>query len=320
MLPSASEGTIPQTRPNATTILPGPGAATNRSHLKFTFLSHDRSETAIWTGHPELTMNYKTVWLSDLHLGTRGCHASAVLDFLRHNEFATLYLVGDIVDLWSLRREHYWPQTHNDVLQKILRKARKGTRVIVIPGNHDEFGGNFFGVYGNVRIKGHDVYTTARGQRLLVMHGHEFDTVTQHAKWLAYLGDIGYQVLLKANRPVNHLRNALGRDYWSLSAYVKSRVKNAVSYVGRFEEAVGHYARLHRADGIVCGHIHTPVIKTIRGVRYYNCGDWVESLTALVEHFDGEIELAQWQEDAPAEWPEPQDVAEKSRLLSLASS
>ena len=241
-------------------------------------------------------MEYKTVWISDLHLGTRGCNARGLLDFLRHNEFRTLYLVGDAIDIWRLKKDRYWPQTHNDVVQKILRKARHGTKIVVIPGNHDEFCRNFLGVYGNVAIKTHDVYTTATGRRLLVMHGHEFDTVIKHAKWLAYLGDAGYTFLLNANRPLNYLRQRLGLGYWSLSAYAKRRVKNAVSYISQFEEAVVHYAEMYDADGVVCGHIHTPAIRNIRGVAYYNCGDWVENSTALVEHFDGTIRLFRWSE------------------------
>jgi len=236
-------------------------------------------------------MNYRTVWISDLHLGTRGCDAEGVLDFIKDHECETLYLVGDIIDFWSLKREHYWPQAHNDVIQKILRKARKGTRVIYIPGNHDEFTAGFRGVYGNVMVKPRDIHQTADGRRLLVMHGHELDTVVQNARWLALIGDIGYQLLLRANRPVNMIRRGLGWEYWSLSAYVKGRVKNAVNFIGRFESVLAQYATMHRADGIVCGHIHAPSIRDIGGVAYYNCGDWVESSTALVEHHDGRIEL-----------------------------
>ena len=241
-------------------------------------------------------MEYRTVWISDLHLGTRGCNATGVLDFFRYNEFRTLYLVGDLIDVWHLRRDRYWPQAHNDVIQKILRKARKGTKIVFIPGNHDEFCRNFLGSYGNVVIKTRDVHTTATGCRLLVMHGHEFDTVTTHAEWLAHLGDAGYTFLLYANRPLNWLRQRFGLGHWSLSAYVKGRVKSAVSYVSQFEEAVGRYAALHKADGIVCGHIHTPAIRKIRGIDYYNCGDWVENSTALVEHLDGTIRLLGWEE------------------------
>ena len=258
--------------------------------------------------------------MSDLHLGTRGSDAAGVLDFLRHNEFETLYLVGDVIDIWRLRRERYWPQAHNDVIQKILRKARKGTQVIVIPGNHDEFCLNFIGVYGNIVVKEQHVHTTAGGERLLVMHGHEFDSVTVHARWMAHLGDLGYTLLLRLNRPLNLVRRLFGFGYWSLSAHVKQSVKKVVSSISRFEEAVAHYAELHRADGIICGHIHTPAVRKIRGVQYYNTGDWVESSTALVEHFDGRLGLVYWREEtasnALAVETTPSDLADKTGLLT----
>lgn len=246
------------------------------------------------------TMKYRTVWISDLHLGTRHCNAQGLLDFLREVECERLYLVGDIVDVWRLRREHYWPQSHNDVLQKLLRKARKGTRVTFIPGNHDQLLASFLGVYGNVSIKQRDLHITADGRRLLVLHGHEFDTVIQHARWLAYLGDVGYTLLLRINRPVNFLRSLLGGESWSLSAYAKRRVKGAVNFIGKYEHAVVEFARRHRADGIVCGHIHTPAQTSLGGIGYYNCGDWVESSTAMVEHRDGRMELLRW--SALAQW------------------
>ena len=243
-------------------------------------------------------MEYRTVWMSDLHLGTRGSDVAGVLNFLKHNEFETLYLVGDIIDIWRLRRERYWPQSHNDVIQKILRKARKGTEIVIIPGNHDEFCLNFLGVYGNIVVKEQHVHTTADGARLLIMHGHEFDSVTIHAKWMAHLGDAGYTLLLQLNRPLNLVRRLFGFGYWSFSAYMKQSVKKVVNVISRFEEAVAHYAELHRVDGIICGHIHTPAVRRIRGVQYYNTGDWVESSTALVEHFDGRLELVYWREES----------------------
>ncbi|HUJ71977.1 MAG TPA: UDP-2,3-diacylglucosamine diphosphatase [Verrucomicrobiae bacterium] len=265
-------------------------------------------------------MEYRTVWMSDLHLGTRGSNAASVLDFLKHNEFERLYLVGDVIDIWRLRRERYWPQTHNDVIQKILRKARKGTQIIVIPGNHDEFCLNFLGVYGNIVVKERDVYTTAEGERLLVMHGHEFDSVTVHAKWMAHLGDAGYTILLRLNRPLNLMRRVFGLGFWSLSAYVKQNVKKVVSSISRFEEAVARYAEMHNVGGIVCGHIHTPAVRQIRGVNYYNTGDWVESSTALVEHLDGRLELVYWREQGADEVTAlngtPSDLADKSALLA----
>jgi UDP-2,3-diacylglucosamine pyrophosphatase LpxH len=237
-------------------------------------------------------MKYRTIWISDLHLGSRGCNATGLLGFLRETESEMLYLVGDVIDIWKLKRERYWPQSHNDVVQKILRKGRKGTHVVVIPGNHDEFCQNFLGVYGNVIIKKNAVHTTADGRRLAVLHGHEFDSVTTHARWMAVLGDIGYSAQL--NRPLNALRSGLGLGYWSLSGFVKRKVKNAVSYVSDYEDAVARYARMHRADGIICGHIHSPAARTIRNVQYYNCGDWVESHTAIVELMSGKLELLHW--------------------------
>jgi UDP-2,3-diacylglucosamine pyrophosphatase LpxH len=235
--------------------------------------------------------HYRTGWISDVHLGTRGSQAEALLDFLREHEFATLYIVGDLIDVWQLRRGIYWPQAHNDVIQKLLRAGRKGTRVIYIPGNHDEFVSGFIGHFGAVEILPRDIHVTADGRRLLVIHGHELDTVIQNIKWLAYLGDVGYQLLLKLNTPVNAARRMLGLDYWSLSAFVKKRVKDAVSFIGEFEKAIVQFARQDKVDGVVCGHIHSPVIRTIGDTAYYNSGDWVESLSALVEHMDGRIEL-----------------------------
>lgn len=234
---------------------------------------------------------YRTAWISDVHLGTKGCAADALLEFLRVHEFETLYIVGDLIDIWSLRRGIYWPQSHNDVIQKLLRAGRKGTRIIYIPGNHDEFIAGFLGGYGAVEIETRAIHITADGRRLLVIHGHELDTVVQHIKWLAFVGDIGYQILLKLNGPVNWLRRHFGLGYWSLSAAVKRNVKNAVSFIGEFEKAIVRYSEADGVSGVVCGHIHSPMIRNIDGVDYYNDGDWVESCSALVEDFDGKIEL-----------------------------
>jgi UDP-2,3-diacylglucosamine pyrophosphatase LpxH len=234
---------------------------------------------------------YRTCWISDFHLGTRGSNAAALVEFLRDHDFETLYLVGDVIDVWSLRRIIYWPQAHNDVLQKILRKGRKGTRVIYIPGNHDDFVAGFHGHYGAVEIVPRAIHETADGRRLLVIHGHELDTVVQNIRWLALLGDMGYQLLLMLNRPVNFARRVLGLGYWSLSAYVKKRVKDAVSFIGKFEESIVRFAQDDRVSGVVCGHIHSPAIRRIGDTDYYNSGDWVESCSALVEHPDGRIEL-----------------------------
>ena len=234
---------------------------------------------------------YRTAWISDLHLGTRGCNAEALLHFFRDYDFETLYLVGDLIDIWQLRRGIYWPQSHSDVIQKILRKGRKGTRIIYIPGNHDEFISGFFGAYGSITVEKHAIHETADKRRLLVIHGHELDAVVQNIKWLAYVGDFGYQLLLKLNRPVNFVRRIFGREYWSLSAYVKKSVKNAVSFIGQFEEAIVRYSKEYSVDGVVCGHIHSPVIRKIENVDYYNSGDWVESCSVLLEDKEGKISL-----------------------------
>ncbi|MHA3774202.1 UDP-2,3-diacylglucosamine diphosphatase [Verrucomicrobiota bacterium sgz303538] len=234
---------------------------------------------------------FRTAWISDVHLGTRGSKAEALLQFLRTHEFETLFVVGDLIDVWSLKRGIYWPQSHNDIIQKLLRAGRKGTKIYYIPGNHDEFVSGFHGEYGAVTIVPRAIHTTADGRKLLVIHGHELDTVVQNIKWLAVLGDIGYQLLLRLNAPVNWIRRVFGFGYWSLSAYVKKSVKNAVSFIGKFEEEIVHFAREDQVDGVVCGHIHSPVIREINGVTYYNSGDWVESCSALLEDFYGRIEL-----------------------------
>jgi UDP-2,3-diacylglucosamine pyrophosphatase LpxH len=237
-------------------------------------------------------LDVRTVWISDLHLGTPGCQARALLEFLKTTRCETLYLVGDIIDGWQLRRSWYWPQLHNDVVQKLLRKARKGTRVVFIPGNHDEFARRYVAhEFGGIEVLEDCVHVTADGRRLWVTHGDLFDGVIQCARWLAYLGDMAYEFALKANRWLNHARARIGLPYWSLSRYLKLKVKRAVSYVSDFEEAVAREARKRGADGVVCGHIHHAEIREIDGVLYCNDGDWVESLTALVEHHDGRLEI-----------------------------
>ena len=240
----------------------------------------------------DATLAVRTVWISDLHLGTPGCQAAALLDFLREVECETLYLVGDIIDGWQLRRSWYWPQSHNDVVQKLLRKARKGTRVVFVPGNHDEFARRYVELnFGGVEVVEDCMHVTADGRRLWITHGDLFDGVVQCARWLAIVGDIAYEFTLKVNRWFNRARARIGLPYWSLSKYLKAKVKRAVSYVGDFESAVAHEARRRGADGVVCGHIHHAEMREIDGVLYCNDGDWVESLTALVEHPDGRLEI-----------------------------
>jgi UDP-2,3-diacylglucosamine pyrophosphatase LpxH len=233
----------------------------------------------------------RTAWISDVHLGTRNSNTAALLDFLRDHELEMLYIVGDLIDVWQMRRGIYWPQQHNDVIQKLLRKARKGTRIVYIPGNHDEFIGAFCGYYGHIAIEKQAIHMTADGRRILVIHGHELDTVVQNARWLAFAGDLGYQFLLGLNPLVNFVRRRFGLGYWSLSAYAKKRVKDAVNFIGEFETAIVRYAERHAVEAVLCGHIHSAGIRQIGAITYYNCGDWVETCSALVENFDGEIEL-----------------------------
>jgi len=238
---------------------------------------------------------YRSVWISDLHLGTPGCQAAALLDFMRHVESDHLFLVGDIIDGWQLRRSWYWPQAHNDVIQKLLRKARKGTKVVFVPGNHDEFARRYVGHnFGGIDVADHWTHETADGRRLWVTHGDLFDGVVQCAPWLAHLGDTLYEFTLKLNRYLNATRARLGLPYWSLSKYLKHKVKRAVSYVGDFEAAVAREARRRGVQGVVCGHIHHAELREIDGVLYANDGDWVESMTALVEHADGRLALVDW--------------------------
>jgi len=239
---------------------------------------------------------YRTLFLSDIHLGTRGCQAELLLDFLRHNDAETIYLIGDIVDGWRLKSGWYWPQAHNDVLQKLLRKVRKGARMIYVPGNHDEFARDYIGmVFGGVEVADHAYHMTADKKRLLIVHGDQFDIVVQHARWLAWLGDWAYTLALWLNLWFNKIRRRLGFPYWSFSAWAKLKVKNAVNFIGAFETALAEAARRHQANGVVCGHIHHAVIRDIDGITYINTGDFVESCTAVAEHEDGRLEVLCWQ-------------------------
>ncbi len=238
---------------------------------------------------------YRTIWISDIHLGTKGCKSEFLLDFLRYTESDYLYLVGDIIDNWRLSRKWEWTQSHNDVVQKLLRKARKGTKVYYIPGNHDENFRTFARHrFGNVAIQMEAIHTTADKRRLLVLHGDQFDAVVKYAKWLAHLGDWAYEMLLEINHLVNLTRRRLGLPYWSLSAFLKHKVKNAVEYISRYELAVVTEARKRGVDGVVCGHIHASALFDMDGILYANDGDWVESCTALVEHHDGRLEIIDW--------------------------
>jgi len=245
------------------------------------------------------TRRFRTLFISDVHLGSKAAKADFLLDFLRYHDADTIFLVGDIIDGWRLKRNWYWPQDCNDVVQKVLRKARKGTRIVYIPGNHDEFLRDYLGLQmGGVELADRIIHETADGKRLLVMHGDQFDVVVRHAKWLAFLGDHAYNFALALNTVVGKVRRKLGFEYWSLSAWAKLKVKNAVSFIGAFEQALLTEAKRVGADGVVCGHIHHATIREDLGIRYINTGDWVESCTAIVEHHDGRIEMIRWGEVA----------------------
>jgi UDP-2,3-diacylglucosamine pyrophosphatase LpxH len=238
---------------------------------------------------------FRALFISDVHLGTRGCQAERLLDFLRCHNAETIYLVGDIVDGWQLKSSWYWPQTHNDVVQKLLRKARKGSRVIYIPGNHDEFLRDYCGThFGGVQVVEHAFHTSADGRRYVVTHGDQFDLIVNSARWLALLGDHAYTLALTVNTAWNWGRRRLGLPYWSFSQWAKLKVKKAVNYIGDFEKALSFEAHRHATEGVICGHIHYATISDISGVRYVNCGDWVESCTAVAEHFTGEFEILTW--------------------------
>ncbi|MCA0399589.1 MAG: UDP-2,3-diacylglucosamine diphosphatase [Proteobacteria bacterium] len=243
----------------------------------------------------EQPIRVRTMFISDIHLGTRGCQAESLLDFLRAYDSDTIYLVGDIVDGWRLKARWHWPQAHNDVVQKLLRKVRKGARIIYLPGNHDEFLRDYCGTrFGGIEIIDRCIHVAADGRRYLVLHGDQFDLVVRHAKWLASLGDGAYTFALWLNTWLNLVRRKLGFSYWSLSSWAKQRVKNAVNFVGRFEEVLQGEARRMQVDGIICGHIHSPALHDRLGIGYANTGDWVESCTGLIEHFDGKLELLHW--------------------------
>ncbi len=274
------------------------------------------------TDAPEQSRRYRTIWISDLHLGTAGCQAEPLLDFLKQTESDTLYLVGDIIDGWQLRKRWFWPQSHNDVMQKILRKARKGTRVVYIPGNHDSFARHYVDHhFGGIEVLFEAEHMTLDGKRLWVTHGDLFDGVVQYAPWLAYLGDRLYSLALAFNSWFNRARARMGLGYWSLSQYLKHKVKDAVSFISAFEQALMDEARRRGFDGVVCGHIHKAEVRYVDGILYCNDGDWVESRTALVEHWDGRLEVISWIPPAPvraaaAAHAEPDTVRSSEGALS----
>ena len=255
---------------------------------------------------------HRTIFISDTHLGTRGCKAEALADFLAHNDCATLFLVGDIVDGWRLKRRWYWTDAQTQVIGEILRKVDNGTRVIFVPGNHDEFareyaGRHFFGnKFAGVEVIQEAIHETADGKRLWVLHGDRFDGVISFAKWLAHAGDWAYGWALRFNDLLFRVRKRLGLPYWSLSAFLKHKVKNAVEYISRFEEVVAEQAKLRGVDGVVCGHIHHAEIREIGGILYHNDGDWVESCSALVEDAHGAMEILRWADPSQRRSPRAQ--------------
>lgn len=238
----------------------------------------------------------RSIFLSDIHLGTRACQAQTLLDFLRVYESENLFLLGDIVDLWAMSRGIYWSTAQNTVVQKVLKRARHGTRVVFVPGNHDEALREYVGTsFGDVELLAEYVHTTADGRRFVLLHGDEFDQVTRYHRWVAVLGDVSYAVLVRLNVYLSWLRRSLGvAGYWSLAGYAKRKVKGAVSFIYSFEESVVHAVKRRGLDGVICGHIHSASLREIDGVTYVNCGDWVDSCTAILEHTDGRLEVIDW--------------------------
>jgi len=245
---------------------------------------------------------YRTIWISDIHLGTKGCNAELLIDFLDHTDSDTMYLVGDIIDGWRLKKKFYWPAEHNDIVWRILKRAKRGTRIVYIPGNHDEMVRPFSGMnFGGVEILRAAFHDTADGRKLMVLHGDEFDTIMLAHRWLAFVGDALYHLAMGLNIWVNRIRRAFDLPYWSLSKMAKHKVKNAVEFISRYEEVVARAAAERGVDGVVCGHIHTAEMRDFtqngKTIAYYNDGDWVEGCNALVEHFDGTMELLHWPEE-----------------------
>jgi UDP-2,3-diacylglucosamine pyrophosphatase LpxH len=259
-------------------------------------------------------ISLRAMFLSDLHLGTPGCQAAMLLEFLKRYDADVIYLVGDIIDGWRLRSGWYWPQMQNDVVQKLLRKVRKGARLIYLPGNHDEFLRDYIGVaFGHIEIAERAIHTAADGRRYLVIHGDQFDVVVAHARWLAYLGDWAYEFALWSNGIVNRVRRRIGLPYWSLSAWAKYKVKKAVNFIGRFEDVLAEEAQRVAVDGVICGHIHHAADREIGAIRYLNTGDWVESCTALIEDHDGNLSVIRFadmlrEEAATALLPPPAEA------------
>lgn len=240
---------------------------------------------------------YKTIFISDVHLGAKGAKDEFLAEFLKYNECEKLYLVGDIIDGWRLKKRMYWPQSHTNVIRRILTMSKRGTDVIYVTGNHDDFLRKYSGLdFGNIELCDETIFEAQQGQKFLVVHGDKYDSVIQTQKWLALLGDWSYETLVVINRYFNQVRRKFGMGYWSLSSYIKQKVKGAVSFISAYEDAVVKDCKEQGFDGVICGHIHHPEIRMIDGVQYLNCGDWVESCTAIVETIEGEIKLLRWVE------------------------
>jgi len=241
--------------------------------------------------------HYRTIWISDLHIGSTQCQADTLLDFLKYNDSDKLYLVGDIIDFWALSKKMYWPRAHNTIIQKFLRKARHGTQIIYIPGNHDENIRDYdHYIFGDIVVKNSDIHTTIQNKRFLIVHGDEYDTITKHHRWIAQLGSVGYDFLLEINRFLRFCRRLFGmQSQFSLAAYVKYKVKNVVQFISEYEQSIVDTLKNEDLDGVICGHIHHAEIKEIEGFLYINTGDFVESCSAIVEHYDGRLELIHWQ-------------------------
>jgi UDP-2,3-diacylglucosamine pyrophosphatase LpxH len=279
-----------------------------------------RSQIVV-TAQPAIR-KFRALFISDVHLGTRGCQADRFLDFLRWHDADTIYLIGDIVDGWQLRSGWYWPQAHNDVVQKLLRKARKGARIVYLPGNHDEFLRDYYGMhFGGIEVIESVIYDGADSKRYLILHGDLFDLVVTQARWLAILGNHAYDFAIVANRVFNAVRRRLGFPYWSLSKWAKLKVKNAVNYIGEYEKTLVAEAKKHGAQGVICGHIHHAAIHDDFGISYLNCGDWVESCTAIAEHFDGRFEIITWAGDTMTRTPAvvPARAAAAREKIGLAA-
>lgn len=266
---------------------------------------------------------YKTIWISDVHLGSSGCQANLVSRFLKENDSEQLYLVGDIIDGWRLKSKFYWPQSHSNVVRRILTRSKRGTEVIYITGNHDDFLRRFVDFdlqMGNIKIVNEAIHETADGRKLMVTHGDMFDVVTRYHSWVAVAGDYAYEGLMKVNSVLNVARSRLGMPYWSLADYAKHKVKTAVNFISDFEESVAHECKTRGLDGAVCGHIHHAEIRDIDGIQYYNTGDWVDSCTALVEHHDGRMELLDWSHKRFAKSPsvsQSPDQAAAAKVVEL---